>query len=326
MLQLASPSKQRLQSLWRLITLNRKVTVGAGIVGFFLLLAIVGPLFVHQQDATGVGNDILASPSATHWLGTNQIGQDVFAQLVVGARASIALGFIAGTITTILSVAVGLVSGYFGGWIDEVLSMITNVFLVLPTLPLAILLAVYLPFNGTLTLGIVIVVTGWSWGARVMRAQTLSMCSREYVDTARSQGESSWRIIFYEIFPNEIALVAAELLGTVIYSILAETGLEYLGLGDLSGVSWGTMLFFAQNGDALLLGAWWWFLPPGLCIALLGAGLALLNFGIDEIANPRLRKESTPKLKLGKMMLKLRRRSAFKEEAAYHQEVKIGTH
>lgn len=312
---IASPSSaQRLRSFWRLITLSRKVTIGAGIVGFFLLLAIVGPLFTHR-DAAAVSIDILEAPSSAHWLGTNQIGQDVFAQLVVGARASIALGFIAGTISTILSVAVGLVSGYFGGWLDEVLSMITNVFLVLPTLPLAILLAVYLPFNGTLTLGIVIVVTGWSWGARVMRAQTLSMCNREYVDTARSQGESSWRIIFYEIFPNEIALVAAELLGTVIYSILAETGLEYLGLGDLSGVSWGTMLFFAQNGDALLLGAWWWFLPPGLCIALLGAGLALLNFGIDEVANPRLRKESTPKLKLSKVMLKLRRRSAFKEVA-----------
>ncbi|HEU5198035.1 MAG TPA: ABC transporter permease [Ktedonobacterales bacterium] len=314
-MSIASPSAQRLLSFWRLMTLNRKVAIGAGIVGFFLLLAIAGPLFTHQ-DATVISIDILEPPSSAHWLGTNQIGQDVFAQLVIGARASIALGFIAGTITTILSVAVGLISGYFGGWLDEVLSMLTNVFLVLPTLPLAILLAVYLPFNGTLTLGIVIVVTGWSWGARVMRAQTLSMCSREYVDTARSQGESSWRIIFYEIFPNEIALVAAELLGTVIYSILAETGLEYLGLGDISGVSWGTMLFLAQNGDALLLGAWWWFLPPGLCIALLGAGLALLNFGIDEVANPRLRKESTSKLKRGKMMLKLRRRSALKEEAA----------
>jgi peptide/nickel transport system permease protein len=303
-MQSSSVLAERLRYFWHLATMNRKVTIGAAIVGFFILLALFGPLLVHQ-DPTGFSTDVLDPPSPAHWLGTNQIGQDVFAQLVIGARASMALGFIAGTITTILSVAVGLISGYFGGWLDEVFSLITNVFLVLPTLPLAILLAVYLPFNGTLTLGIVIVITGWSWGARVMRAQTLSMTNREYVETARARGESSWRIIFYEIFPNEIALVAAELLGTVIYAILAETGLEYLGLGNLSGVSWGTMLFFAQNGDALLLGAWWWFLPPGLCIALLGAGLALLNFGIDEVANPRLRKESASKMKLGKAILKL---------------------
>ena len=167
----------------------------------------------------------------------------------------------------------------------------TNVFLVLPTLPLAIVLAAFLPYKGPLTLGIVIGVTGWSWGARVMRSQTLSMRGRDFVEAAQARGETTSRIIFFEILPNETALVAAELLGTIIYCILAEAGLEFLGLGNFSSVSWGTMFFFAQNNDALLLGAWWWFLPPGICIALLGAALALVNFGIDEIANPRLRTE-----------------------------------
>ena len=314
-MQTSSSFAQTLHALWRLVTLNRKVTFGFVIVGFFLLVALFGS-FIVRGDPTAFGDAILDPPSAAHWLGTNLSGQDVFTQLVVGARASIALGFIAGGITTILSVAVGLVSGYYGGLLDEIFQLATNVFLVLPTLPLAILLAVYLPFNGTLTLGIVIVVTGWSWGARVLRAQTLSVCTRDYVEAARSRGEGSLRIIFFEIFPNEIALVAAELLGTIIYAILAETGLEYIGLGNISGISWGTMLYFAQNGSALLQGAWWWFLPPGLCIALLGAGLAFLNYGIDEVANPKLRKEARPRTALRKAILLLRLRRTPVKEAA----------
>lgn len=145
-------------------------------------------------------------------------------------------------------------------------------------------------------MGFVTVITGWSWGARVLRSQTLTMRNREFVEAAKASGESSMRIIYFEIFPNLIAIVAAELLGTIIYAILAETGLEYLGLGDVTSTSWGTMFYWAGNNDALLLGAWWWFLPAGLCIALLGAGLAFINFGIDEIANPRLRKEPKPKI------------------------------
>jgi len=196
----------------------------------------------------------------------------------------------------IVSVIIGLVSGYFGGLIDEGLSLITNVFLVLPTLPLAILLAAFAAYRGPLTIVIVLVVTGWSWGARVLRAQTLSMRNRDYVEAARASGENSLHIIFFEILPNEISIVAAEFLGTVIYAILAETGLEFLGLGDITSTSWGTMLYWAGNNDALQLGAWWWFLPPGLFIAVLGAGLAFINFGIDEIANPRLRTEPKSKL------------------------------
>lgn len=313
-MQTASPI-QLLKTIWRFVTLNRKVTIGVVIVGFFVLLALIGPLLV-RQDPLAFDGIPLDPPSSAHWLGTNLFGQDVFAQVVVGARASIALGFIAGTITTIISVAVGLISGYYGGVLDEVFQLATNVFLVLPALPLAILLAVYLPFNGTITLGIVIVVTGWSWGARVLRAQTLSMCNRDYIEAARARGEGSLRIIFFEIFPNEIALVAAELLSTIIYAILAETGLEYIGLGNLNGISWGVMLFFAQGGSALLQGAWWWFLPPGLCIALLGAGLAYLNYGIDELANPRLRSESRRKFGLRKAARRLKLRGAAVEEAA----------
>src|SRR5215470_6671954 len=288
-LQLAAPAREQpVRTLWRALTANRKVALGVYILLFFSLAALVGPMLI-RQDPNTFSTDILEGPSAQHWLGTTQTGQDVFAQVVVGTRVSMLLGFITGLVTTLISVFIGLVSGYFGGWIDEVLSLFSNVFLVLPTLPLAIVLATFLPYKGPLTIGFVTVVTGWSWGARVLRAQTLSMRNREFVEAADISGEHPLRIIFFEIFPNEIAIVAAELLGTVIYAILAETGLEYLGLGDLNGVSWGTMFYWAANNDALLLGAWWWFVAPGLCIAVLGAGLAFINFGIDEIANPRLR-------------------------------------
>lgn len=284
----ASGFATRLGALWRFTTLNRKVSVGIIVIAFFVLMATVGPLLV-RQDPTAFTEDLLQPPSPAHWLGTTQNGQDVFAQVVDGARVSVALGFITGVIATAIAVVVGLVSGYYGGWIDEILSMLSNVFLVLPALPLAIVLASFLPYKGPLTIGFVLTITGWSWGARVLRSQTLSLRNREFVTAAKATGEPGWRIIFFEIFPSEIGVVVAQLLGTIIYVILAEAGLEFLGLGDLNGVSWGTMLYWAGNNDALLLGWWWWFVPPGLCIAMLGAGLAFMNFGIDEIANPRLR-------------------------------------
>lgn len=289
---LSSPLARRVLALLRPFTVNRKVLIGLIIVLFFVVLALIGPLFIHV-DPNAPGDDLLAGPSSAHLLGTTHIGQDVLSQVVYGARISLLVGFGAGIVTTIISVFVGLVSGYFGGVIDEIFSLLSNIFLVLPTLPLAIVLAAFLPRSGVLSIGFVLVVTGWSWGARVLRAQTLTMRHRDFVEASRSGGEGWFRIVFFEIFPNESAIVAAQLLGTIIYSILAESGLEFLGLGDISNVSWGTMFYWAANNDALLQGAWWWIVPPGLCIALLGAGLAFVNFGMDEIADPRLRTEPT---------------------------------
>lgn len=285
-----TPTRMRLRDLWRLISANRKVSAGVLILAFFVLLAIFGPIIFHN-DPNAFSEARLDPPSSAHWLGTTQTGQDIFTQVVVGTRLSVFMGFVIGIMTMIISIVVGLISGYYGGWIDEILSLISNVFLVLPTLPLAIILAAFVAYKGPLTIAFVLTVTGWSWGARVLRAQTLSMRNRDNVEAARASGEPDYRIIFFEILPNEIAIVAAQFLGTVIYAILAEVGLEFLGLGDVNSVSWGTMLYWASNNDALLLGAWWWFLAPGLCIAILGAGLTFINFGIDEIANPRLRSQ-----------------------------------
>src|SRR5262249_7804408 len=188
----------RLRSLWHLATFNSKVTIGLVIVLFFVLLALFGPL-IAGTDAKAFGSDLHVSPSGAHLLGTTSYGQDVLDQVMIGARISVALGFITGIITTIISVVVGLVSGYVGGWGDESLSVLSNVFLVLPTLPLAIVLTSFLPYKGPLTIGFVLTITGWSWGARVLRAQTLSMRNREFVTAAKATGEPTWRIIFFEI-------------------------------------------------------------------------------------------------------------------------------
>lgn len=280
-----------LRGCWKLLVGNRKVLLGTVITGLFLLLILCGPLLA-RQDPDALTTDVLSPPSPTHWLGTTQIGQDVFAQMIIGSRTSIFWGLATSLLVTVLSVGVGLVGGYVGGWIDELFSLVTNIFLVLPAFPLAVVMAAYVPVKGPWTVAFVLLVTSWASGARVLRAQTLSLRHREFVDAARASGEFTWRIIFYEILPNEMAIVVAGFIGTMLYVILAAAGLEFLGLGDIRSISWGSMFYWAQNNNALLLGAWWWFLPPGMGIALLGAGLAFLNFGIDEIVNPRLRQLS----------------------------------
>ncbi len=289
-LRRSSPLPMSLLILGRIFKFNHKATIGICIVLFFVLVALFGPLFIHT-DPGALTDDVLLPPSASHWLGTTQTGQDVFSQLVVGTRVSILWGFATGLVVTALSVMVGLTAGYLGGFVDDVLTLLINIFLVLPGFPLAVVLAAYLPSKGPLTVALVIALTSWAYQARVLRAQTLSMRHRDFVESARSNGESTWRIIFYEIFPNEIAIVAAGFVSTAIYVILAAAGLEFLGLGDVNVIDWGTMFYWAQNNDALLLGAWWWYVAPGAFIAVLGAGLALINFGIDEVANPRLRSE-----------------------------------
>ncbi len=282
-----------LLNVWRAMTSSRKVAVGSAIVGIFILVGIFGPLFM-RYDPEATSNLFIARPSAQHWLGTTVVGQDIFSQLINGTRTSVFWGLITGLLVTLLSMLVGLVGGYFGGWIDDALTLLTNVSLVLPALPLAIVLAAYLP-RGPLTISLVIIFTNWAWQARVLRAQTLSMRSREFVTAARSSGEHPWRIIFFEIFPNEIGIVVAGFVSTTIYVVLTWAALEYLGLGDNTTPSWGSILYWAQQAGALGGQLWWWFIPPGACIALLGAGLSLINFGIDEIADPRLRQDANPK-------------------------------
>jgi peptide/nickel transport system permease protein len=265
-----------------------KVLVGVIIVLFFVLMAIFGP-FLDHTDPGAITSARLQAPSAAHLLGTTQQGQDVLAQVVYGARISIEVGFGAGILTTLWSVIVGLTGGYMSGTGSELLSMFSNVFLVIPSLPLVVILASYLPNSGSTGIIIVITVTGWAWGARVLRAQTLSLRRRDFVEAARATGESSLKIMLFDILPNELAIITATFLASVVGAILTEASIAFLGLSNVTQWSWGTMLYWAQVSGAELARAWWWFIPPGLAIALVGTGLAFINFGLDDLINPRLR-------------------------------------
>jgi len=292
-------AQDRGKGIFGAITANPKFTFGLTVVTFFVLVAIFAPLLTKYDPDAGVAKGGLM-PSALHILGTTALGQDVFAQLVYGARITLLVSFSAAIGSTLLQVIVGLVSAYFSGIIDDVLTVFTNIFLVLPGLPLAIVFAALASGVDSsykvVVIALVLLFTSWSYGARVLRSQTLSMKEREFISASRASGETSVRIVFAEILPNELALVASTFVGTFVYVIGAQVALEFLGLGDVTRSSWGVMLYWANNGNALLAGHWWLFLPPGLCIALLCASLTFINFGIDELANPRLRRE--PKLKL----------------------------
>ena len=273
---------------WAAIRGDRRASLGAALLAAFAVVGLVGPWLVGSPDAlVGVP---LQPPSLAHWLGTTGQGQDVLAQTVVGTRVSLLLGFGVGGAVVLLGALLGIAAGYFGGRVDAVLSLVFNVFLVLPGLPLAIVVAAYLP-SGSLTVAAVLVLTGWAWNARVLRAQTLSLRRRDFVAAAVVSGESHLRIVVAELLPNLTSIIVAQLISSAVYAIGAQVGLEFLGLGDVSAVSWGTNLYWATNDSALLTGAWWTFVPTGLCVALVGFALTLLNSGFDEVTNPRLRTE-----------------------------------
>ena len=282
-----------LANTWR--RLPAKAKTGAILLGLFILAAVIGPMVLPYDPSFQNPSQALslAPPSGAHLLGTTQSGQDVLSQLIVGIRLTLELAFIVGFIATTLSVLVGVTAAFLGGAWDEVLSLITNVFLVIPALPLLILLLGYLPQKGQLPTIIVLSGLGWPWGARVIRAQTLTIRNRDFVAASRESGEKTWRIIAFEIIPNEISLIAASFVNTVLYAIGASVALAFIGLADLNSWSLGTMLYWAQSQQALQLGAWWWFLPPGIAVALIGTALVLLNTGIDEFGNPRLRDART---------------------------------
>ncbi|PXA68048.1 ABC transporter permease [Cryobacterium arcticum] len=272
---------------------NGKARIGLIMLAVFVLLAIFAPL-IAPYGASETGFERSADPSAAHWLGTTAAGEDVLSQLLYGAQISIFVGLVAGLLSTVIAVLIGLSWGYVRGFGADVINFIVNLFLVIPGLPLMIVIAAYLSGGGIGMIIIVVVVTGWAWGARVLRSQTQSLRSRDFITAAVFSGERPFRIVFREILPNMTSLIVGNFFGAATAAILAEAGLEFLGLGDSTVVSWGTMLFWAQNSNALLTGQWALLFAPGLCIALLATSLTLINFGVDGISNPRLR-EGTKK-------------------------------
>jgi peptide/nickel transport system permease protein len=271
-----------------------KVLIGLGSLIVFLVLAVIGPWIAPYNPSQTFSTTVSfpQPPSAAHLLGTTQQQQDVLSQLLAGGRSTVLVAFVAGLVATVLSVVIGVTAGYAAGLGDDLLSMLANFFLVMPALPLLIVIFGFLPQSqgsDDLLIGVIIALTGWAWGARVLRAQTLSLRSRDYVESARIIGERGWRIIGFEILPNLIPILASSFLFTVLYGVGTYTALAFLGLVNPNHLSWGGMLFYAQVAGAEQSGYWWLFIPPGLAVALLGTSLALLNFGIDEFINPRLR-------------------------------------
>ena len=270
-----------MSALWN----NSQARAGLVLFGLLMAVAMLGPFFVGDPDAF-VARPLLA-PSLDHWLGTTGQGQDVLAQTVVGARTTLGLGVLVGVVVVAIGSVIGGLAGFFGGRVDELLSFFINVSLVLPGLPLMVVLAAYLP-AGPCSMAAVLVVTGWAWNARVVRSQVLSLRKRDFVDAAIVAGESPLRVLVVEILPNMASLLGGATIGATTYAIGAQVGLEFLGLGDLGAVTWGTNLYWATNDSALLTGSWWTFVPTGTAIALTGFSLALLNFGLDGITNPAL--------------------------------------
>jgi peptide/nickel transport system permease protein len=275
-----------LRTLWS----NGKARVGLITLGLIIAIAIFAPVIApHSPTATTFPP--YRGPDSVNLLGTTGNGQDVFSQMIYGARVSLVVGLGAGALATLVAVTLGLVAGYRPGIVDELLGFVTNLALVVPALPLMIILAAYLQGRSVWTIVLVVAFTSWATGARVIRSQTSTLRTREFVTSAVFSGERLFRVVFREILPNMTSLVAASFFAAATAAVLAEASLEFLGLGNPDTVSWGTILYYAQQQNAPLTGQWLMVLAPGLAIVLLMVSLTLINFGVDALSNPRLREK-----------------------------------
>ena len=288
-----SPARSRLPipGWLALLLRNPKSRVGLVMVGFMIAVALVAPL-ISVSDPTGF--DLYAArqaPSWHHLFGTTDQGSDIFSQVVLGARRSLLLGAAAGALATVLAATLGILAAYSGGVVDEVINFLTNVFLVIPVIPLLVVISSYLKSRNMGTMILVLALTLWAFEARILRGQALQLKNRDFVMAAKVAGESTWRIVFGEIMPNMISRIAAAFVLVFYISLLVDAGLEFLGLGDATHVSWGMTLYWAQTNSAVLQGEWWPFVFPGIALVITVLGLTLILAGIDEVSNPRLRDE-----------------------------------
>jgi peptide/nickel transport system permease protein len=267
---------------------NWKFVVGLSVVISMLALAVVGP-FLADNRPLEFGGPTDQPPSAAYWFGTTSFGQDVFAQFVYGLRSAFLVGALGGGIAWLLGAGIGFTAGYRGGWIDDVLNMITNVVLVIPTLAILIIVAAYLNMQSYVTEAVLIGLTSWPWAARAVRAQTFSLKTRDFVDVARLSGRRTRQIIATEIAPNMSSYLLMMFILLFGGAILIGASLDFLGLGPATSVSLGLMMHNAFLASAMLLGFWWWFVPPGVGIIAIVGGLYVMNVGLDEVFNPKLR-------------------------------------
>jgi peptide/nickel transport system permease protein len=274
--------------LWR----NRKSRIGMLMVASMIVFALIAPLIsvAHPNEF-----NLLAAkqaPSLHHLFGTTDQGSDIFSQVALGARRSLLLGFAAALLATGLAATLGVTAAYSGGIVDEVINFFINVFLVIPAIPLLVVISGFNKNRGMTTMIVVLAAVLWAFEARILRGQALSLKNRDFVLAARASGESTRRIVFAELMPNMISRIAAGFVLVFYIALLVDAGLEFLGLGDMSGTSWGVTLYWAQVNSTVLQGEWWPFFFPGAALAFTVLGLVFLLAGIDEISNPRLRTES----------------------------------
>jgi len=267
---------------------NRKATIGLVLLGLITIVALF-PAQIAPYDPLAATFEMQAGPSAEHLLGTTQVGEDVFSQLVWGTQLTLLITVAVGLLVTLVAVVIGVSAAYIGGAVDGGLSLAIDIFLIIPTLPLLIVMSSYLEGSGSIAIIAVLCVTGWAFGARQLRAQGLSMRTADFLEAARARGERRAYIIAVEILPNMLSLIVACFLGVAVYTVATAAGLQFLGLGNSGEITWGTMLHFAQQNGALESGNPFWALGPGAAVAVLGTAFALLNYAFDEIASPALR-------------------------------------
>jgi peptide/nickel transport system permease protein len=285
-----APSRRLRSPEWaRILLTNPKSCFGIVVFGGMVLAALLAPVLAQYPP-----DEIVAlpgqSPNSEFWFGTTDQGYDVFAQVVWGARTSLAVGAAAALISTVIAATLGMFAAYSGGWIDDSINLVTNVFLVIPVLPLLLVVYSLLPTRGPVVMVLILGLTTWAVEARILRSQALTLRNRDFIQAAKVSGEGTWRIVFGEIMPNMVSRIAAGFLLVFYLSIIFAAGLEFLGFGDVNKVTWGTTLYWAQNNSSVLQGNWWHFVFPGVALALSVAALVFINFGVDELANPRLRK------------------------------------
>ena len=272
-----------------LLVKNPKGRVGLGIVLGMTFLAVISPLIADPASATTFSFATRIPPTWHHLFGTTDQGEDVWAGVVVGARRSLATGFLVATLATALAATLGITAAYLGGIVDDAISLVTSVVFVIPTIPLLIDITAFLHQRGMTTMVLVVGFTIWAFEARILRGQALTLKNRDFIHAAKVSGESTWRIVFGELMPNMISRIAAAFVLVFYIAIIIEAGLEFLGLGDSAKSSWGVSLYWATVNSSVLQGEWWSFLFPGLAIGLTVLGLTLVLAGIDEVSNPRLR-------------------------------------
>jgi peptide/nickel transport system permease protein len=304
---LALPSSRRhglrVPHWLRLLLGNPKSRGGIIVLLGMIGLAAAASLIARHDPNESLG--LLAAgqpPSLDHWFGTTDQGYDIFAQVAYGARTSLLIGAAAAALATVLATTLGVLGAYSAGWVDEGVNFLTNVFLVIPTIPLLVVVSAYLPSRGPLAMILILGLTTWAFEARILRAQALSLRNRDFVLAAKVAGESTWRIVFGELVPNMISRIAAAFVLVFYISILTAAGLEFLGLGDMNATSWGVTMYWAQVNSTVLQGEWWPFFFPGLALALTVAALVFILAGVDELSNPRLRKPRQ-KRRLGRRLV-----------------------